>query len=58
MKKLTFVCAIVAVMAFTSCTDEDKIVPNEKQQKELFGINKEDVVAPGGGTEDPDLSED
>lgn len=58
MKKLMFLFAIVAVTAFTSCTDEDIIVPNEKQQKELFGINKDDVDAPGGGTEDLDLSED
>ena len=58
MKKLTFVCAIVAVMAFTSCTDEDKIVPNEKQQKELFGINKGDIPDPDGDDEELETGED
>ncbi|WP_028890841.1 hypothetical protein [Tenacibaculum sp. 47A_GOM-205m] len=62
MKNLFKVVALVLVIGFASCTDENEVVPTEKEQQlheqELFGINKGDVTNPGGGgAEDPEDTE-
>ena len=63
MKNLIKVAALVLVIGFASCTDENDIVPTEKEQQlheqELFGTNKEDSTTDqSGGAENPTMDED
>ncbi|WP_155995125.1 hypothetical protein [Tenacibaculum ovolyticum] len=57
MKVAFKVIALIFVLGFISCTDNDNIVP-ENERTELQAVNKEDITAPGSGGDDPDLTED
>ena len=59
MKKVISIVVLVVTLGFVSCTDNTEIVEKKHEKQELFGINKEDVINPGGGgEEDPDDTED
>ena len=55
MKNIFKVIALVAVLGFISCTENEEIVTNENTiiQTDEFGTNKDDVTNPNnnGGTE-------
>lgn len=53
MKKVISIVVLVVVLGFVSCTDNDKIVP-ENEKQELFGVDKGDI----GANEEPDYRED
>lgn len=57
MKTAFKLIALIFVLGFISCTDNDNIVPeNEKQQ--IQAVNKEDITAPGSGSDDDDVNND
>ncbi|CAM1357622.1 hypothetical protein [Tenacibaculum halocynthiae] len=58
--KTTFkILAIVMVLGFISCTDNDEILEQQQhEEQEVLAIDKDDVENPGGGGEtDPDDTE-
>ena len=56
--KIAFkVIALIFVLGFISCTDNDNIVP-ENERTELQAVNKEDITAPGSGNDDDDVNND
>lgn len=58
MKSLLKVVALVFVLGFTSCTNNDKLVP-ENGTTELQSINKGDSTTDDGdGVEEPTMDED
>lgn len=61
MKSLLKLIAVVAVLGFVSCTDNEEIVTNENTiiQTDQFGTNKGDVTNPNnGGQNDHDFDEE
>ncbi|WP_299160872.1 hypothetical protein [uncultured Tenacibaculum sp.] len=58
MKSLLRVVALVFVLGFISCTDNDKLVP-ENATTELQSINKGDSTTDDGdGVDKPTMDED
>ncbi|CAL2108629.1 conserved hypothetical protein [Tenacibaculum sp. 190524A02b] len=55
MKKL-IALIFVASLTFVSCTDNTQ--EHEELSKEISAIEKDQVTAPGSGTDDEDGSED
>lgn len=60
MKKVFLFAMVSAMLMLGSCTDNtDELVEKElNENKELFGINKEDIDDPDGSEEEPDFTED
>ncbi len=57
MKNALKVLALVVVLGFMSCTDNNNLVPENEKEK-IQAVDKGDIIAPGSGDEDPDLTED